>query len=1521
MSPSPAQPPTGVGGETTRRTTAPRGGRSGAPRPRAHDPHDAPDAPDRDQIPDDVTPHDVTPHDVAPADDAATTHDADAPTADSATTNDTPTANDTDATHDVTGTKGAPSADPDADTGAADPKDDLAEAIPMVVVPNDTIERRADHGGETIYSAAPPGAVRPGDGPQPEDAEHQQPYQRRQPASPSTRPTPAADAPSFADSPRAEVPTEVPLRPRVTRRARRTPVADSALEPGATPSRGERVGAALRVWRGELAETGGPNALLWYRDTPDGTLDLTKAHPTGVSMLMAGNRVRLSHLVREPAAFAEALATARRIRAKALELHDDHGLDAGYVCVGMATWVLPGTHRRPQAPIMLRSARLHAVDGAESDLEMELSTRVEINPVFLHYMASEQGVRLKGDALADLAHSTGRFDPLPVYRELRRVLAAVPEFTIVDRRVISTFAMTKMAMVADLAAFADILAGNDVIAALAGDPNAAQALRADGEAGLRDSERRPLEPDLGRESLVLDADPSQQDVIDTARGGRHVLLDAARGTGTTQTLANIAAALVAGDQRVLVISESARQLADFMGHLERVGLGELVLDARDPHELRRTLSTDILARVENPGADRPDGPYGAGAEGPYVEGETSSNAEGEQGSYGARQPGRGPETDLVSAEDQALAAARREPRRDQRTQDLDTPERRVAYLRARLAAHAQGLHAPRQPWNVSVFDAQTALATLSARPDAPTSRVRIAPQALRHLTRDRFAALAEEATRAAADGAWSTTPGDDDPWWGAQLTSVDDAKLAVAIAADLADGRLAADREILDACLADAGLPAGHSVEDWHLALDLVAGVRETLMAFKPEVYSRSLEPLIAATAPGVEARASWWTRGGGTKKEARALALPHARIDSLHDALRRAHDQRDRWAALTGVDEEPRLPEGAAEALTRCSSLEKDLAWLAGILQGTPEGGDLLTLPIERVQERLARLAAQGERALAVPGVRERLAHLSAAGLGPFLDDLARRHVPADRVAAEAEFVWWLSLLDAVAQDDPAYGAHDGPAMHALADDYAAADRDLAAGRGRQILERARAHARVEAATRPDQVNVLREAAAYERSPRPTRALLAESGDVVAAVAPIWVMSPLTLASVVPTHLAFDAVLIDDAGRMPLAHAISAMARGVRVVAAGDLQGLGPRHFETVAQPPDVDEDEDAPSAPTSVLDALAAYLPLRHLGRVYGARDARIASFAVGQREERVESWPSPGRGVALRLIRTGAVISSVDQVGEAEARENARVVEVVMEHVRTHPDASLAVLAITGPQAAELDRLIRDALTGDPAAATASVLAEGAPERLLVTTVDRAAGVTRDTVVFATGLMPLPGMRLRTPERLERPDGDRLVDSVAGIARHRLDIVSALTARDMARIEATSPGQLRMAQLLDHAERDGSPGPMPDAERHALLAELAVRLRSEGLVVHEGYGAGGATLDLVIEDPYVPGKLVASVASDGARYLDLVTVRERDRICAEQLARLGWRHVRVWSTDVFRDPARDVARIVEAARGDAG
>ena len=84
---------------------------------------------------------------------------------------------------------------------------------------------------------------------------------------------------------------------------------------GADEDRRQAVRDAAAVWQRHLVDLGGRNTLLWYRDLPTGTLDLTTAHPGGVAMLLAGKPTKLSDLVREPAALDEARRRSRAIAA------------------------------------------------------------------------------------------------------------------------------------------------------------------------------------------------------------------------------------------------------------------------------------------------------------------------------------------------------------------------------------------------------------------------------------------------------------------------------------------------------------------------------------------------------------------------------------------------------------------------------------------------------------------------------------------------------------------------------------------------------------------------------------------------------------------------------------------------------------------------------------------------------------------------------------------------------------------------------------------------------------------------------------------------------------------------------------------------------------------------------------------------------------------------------------------------------------------------------------------------------
>lgn len=97
---------------------------------------------------------------------------------------------------------------------------------------------------------------------------------------------------------------------------------------------------------------------------------------------------------------------------------------------------------------------------------------------------------------------------------------------------------------------------------------------------------------------------------------------------------------------------------------------------------------------------------------------------------------------------------------------------------------------------------------------------------------------------------------------------------------------------------------------------------------------------------------------------------------------------------------------------------------------------------------------------------------------------------------------------------------------------------------------------------------------------------------------------------------------------------------------------------------------------------------------------------------------------------------------------------------------------------------------------------------------------------------------------------------------------------------------------------------------------MGEFARRLRIAGLTVHERYGHSTYPIDLAVEDANHRGRLKLAVETDGPGYAGLLSTRDRDRLRVEQLERLGWQHMRIWSTDLFRDPARDVARVVQAA-----
>ena len=1230
--------------------------------------------------------------------------------------------------------------------------------------------------------------------------------------------------------------------------------------------RADRVAAAVRTWQRHLVDLGGRNTLLWYRDLPSGTLDLTAAHPGGLAMLLSGGPTKLSSLIREPSALEDARRRVRTIRAKTLELHEERGITAGFLAVGMATWHVPGAPRPPCAPVLLRSCLLKPTGAAQLDFDVDLGQDVEINPVLEHYLRSEQGIELDTDALAEMATVSRGFDPYPVFAALQTMCERIPAFQIAPRLVLGTFSYAKLPMVADLAAQAETLANHDVVAALAGDPAALKAVRTT----VPDS---PADSDPAREHLVMDADSSQQAVIDAVRSGANLVIKGPPGTGKSQTIANLIASLASEGKRTLFVAEKRAAIDAVVGRLDRLGLGDLVLDVYDGASNKRRLAQEIGAALDR----------------------------------------------ASDVEDPDTAAI----------------ERTLTDRRTRLVEHRAALHDKRNPWGVSAFDAQVALAELSVRPRPPTSRVRLHGDALKGISRRRVAELSQSLSEAASLGAW-TAGEDDDPWYGAHVTSAEDAAQALEITSRLGGGGLTGAQQRLETAMVEAGLPEARKAEDWGRALDVVEQVRQTLEVFRPEVFDVPLTDMVGASATkGYRSthglRLGLWSRFR-LRRQARSLLRPGPPPADLHSALKAAQAQRVIWGHLAGVGGRPEVPGGIDEAQHTYNALDLDLRWLGARLATTPAGGDLLGSPLSELPARLEALAMRSDRLAVLPRVVSVLDNLRDSGMGPLVDDLAGRGLAAADVAPEMNFVWWTSLLDDISVRDSAYGAHDGEILRRVASEYIEADHAHLAGSVERVRAAIGRRLREVLADHPEQEALVRAEAGKSRRHRPLRELLPRAAETLTAIKPCWAMSPLVVASILPAGRWFDVVIFDEASQIPPAQAVSAISRATQVVVAGDERQLPPTSFFTAASDNDdvtgasetAAADDSLTEGFESILGVLSAVLPVRRLTWHYRSLDERLVSFANAQMYDgALVTFPGTSDEAVVRLevVDGSAPVQPGVEAIESTQAEVDRVVMLVLEHARIRPRESLGVIAMGIKHATRIEEALRSALIG--AQGLGEFFDEDAAERFFVKNLERVQGDERDAIILSIGYGKTPhGRVLHRFGPLNLEGGERRLNVAITRARRRMTVVSSFTAADLDPTRLKARGAVMLRDFLSYAADGGNRFPSRDAARvealvDPLVADLASRLRAGGLVVHAGYGTSAQRLDLAVEDPRRRGRVLVAVETDGPRYAAMSSTRDRDRLRIEQLRRLGWEHVRIWSTDLFRDPARDVARVAAAVR----
>ncbi len=281
---------------------------------------------------------------------------------------------------------------------------------------------------------------------------------------------------------------------------------------------------------------------------------------------------------------ADAIRRVQVIYRKAKELLEERGIRAGYLAIGMARW--DELFLLPAAPVQLRGLTIQPTRARHDDFELVLDEESEVNPVLLHKLASIYGAAT--DKLADLRGER-------LYAGLRQAASAaeVPGFDIAGRMVIGTFTYAKLPMVRDMQTASELLNDSDVVAAIAGDPDAQEFLSA-----ADDDDAEPMLDSLASDYSVLDADSSQRSAIAAVLSGRSLVIHGPPGTGKSQTIANLIAALVARGRKVLFVAEKRAAIDAVLSRLKGVDLGELVLDIHEGTRDRQRIARDLGASLD-----------------------------------------------------------------------------------------------------------------------------------------------------------------------------------------------------------------------------------------------------------------------------------------------------------------------------------------------------------------------------------------------------------------------------------------------------------------------------------------------------------------------------------------------------------------------------------------------------------------------------------------------------------------------------------------------------------------------------------------------------------------------------------------------------------------------------------------------------------------------------------------------------------------------------------------------------------
>ena len=605
-------------------------------------------------------------------------------------------------------------------------------------------------------------------------------------------------------------------------------------------------------------------------------------------------------------------------------------------------------------------------------------------------------------------------------------------------------------------------------------------------------------------------------------------------------------------------------------------------------------------------------------------------------------------------------------------------------------------------------------------------------------------------------------------------------------------------------------------------------------------------------------------------------------------------------------------LPEYRATVAALHAALDMDVR----ARFGTDEG--IAALPFAEQREILDEWANRMPELNDLIGFNSEVAQARAEGLGELVEIAQNRSGASEHLTNILNRARHESIIERAYAERPEIGGFDFAIHSDAIRRFIERDRD-------SLIDNRSRVASTHYDRLPDrfaggEVAILRREFEKRRRHMPIRKLMLAAGNAVQGVKPVFMMSPLSIANYVPPgSLKFDVVIFDEASQVKPVDALGALMRGKQAVVVGDTQQLPPTSFFDRMGEGD-DDGEDFVSADVeSVLGLCRAQgIPVETLKWHYRSRHESL--IALSNREfygGDLVVFASPDfdrdqTGLRFRHL-PNAVYENSRNRDEAKA-----VAKAVMEHAEKTPDMTLGAAAFSAKQAEaiqdELEILRRQDTSQE------GFFNAHPHEPFFVKNLENVQGDERDVIFISVGYgrnrAGAVSMRFGP---LNNEGGHRRLNVLITRARRRCEVFTNLQSQDIALDRTQSRGVAAFKAFLQYAETGVMPADAPSESGRdfgsPFQKALADSIRERGYEVHEEVASGGRFIDIAVVDPNRRGRYALGVEFDGAAYHSARWARDRDRLRDQVLEGLGWRLHRVWSTDYFANPEREVDKVEQA------